>query len=203
VGFTQSPLVLALPQTGHLSVVMIHHMRVVLGHLLVALGPVGLDQTRTQVQVRQQGIDPGREWSGYPSGHKSVPWFKMEQRNVTPIIPGVVFGRPINVSGSAAQQAAASEQLTFMAQTPPEQQFGVCKGRIVECMTQLIEQIRAKKWQVAIHNNKILLPWVKSTSAGPWGSIGLIIGPDTVKTCYVETAQPRDQELVHLSGSGG
>jgi hypothetical protein len=96
--------------------------------------------------------------------------------------------RPVESGSSEAEKARAVEQYLFMTNTPLNDQLRFCRERILGCMSKVIEEVKTRGWKVAIKNNHIILPRVKSTNGNLWGRIGLTIGPDTYKLCYVETA---------------
>lgn len=110
-----------------------------------------------------------------------------------PVLPALFFGRPIESGDSVAENTRAQEQIAFISTTQPQDQVRLCRERMVECMTNIITEIKSRKgtkseWVVAVSNNKIILPFIKELEGRPWGIIGIIIAPDTYKTCYAETA---------------
>ncbi len=100
------------------------------------------------------------------------------------------FGRPIEGS-TAAEATRAQEQIEFMSTTSVPDQVRLCRERMVECMTRMVEVARQNEWKILIRNNKILFAdpiRISNESKELWGGVGCLIGPDTYKLCYMETA---------------
>jgi hypothetical protein len=116
-------------------------------------------------------------------------------------LPLLMYGRPVTVT-TAAGKATAIEQIQFLDSTLPDDQVRLCRERMTECMQMIIAEAKIKQWKIAVHNNYIILPRIRKSGDHQWARIGLLIGPDSYKMCYMETAllAPFTREFINDHG---